>query len=1053
MKRRTTLCLVALITLLVSLINISPALANPPYPEDGQPTGAPLTTDTTIEKVSPGKTIDQPNALDVMRNRAMQILREQGNMKALAELQNSSDRILVILVEYAGTDTFTWTPGVSTWDPIGKADIAEDAENLDCSKIPGIPTVPTNFVYGPTLHNQIPQPESATDASGNSIWTPDFSKEWFNSFMFGEGVVFDYDRKDESHVHEDFTGKSVKNYYLDMSKGTYDIEGDIIGWIELPHSTWWYGADTCPGRRSQSAMTSSHGGGIPEAGSAKTLVQDALDKVEELRLASSPLIPTDFDWANYDQNGDGIIDRLWIVHAGYGEEDNTTLMNRTDYSEAAMWSHSSSVTPLYEIGESGIKAGPYIMMPENGGIGVFAHEYGHNLGADDLYAYGNGETSTGFWSLMADDWTGYPLGFMPPSVDPWHLDNWGWLDPVVINDPAQVYTVTVGQPSEFPGGEGVTRGVKIELPDGHMPLPIGPATGDYNWWGGNLSLSNAMMTLKEPVAIPAGGATLSFNMVYDIEAEWDFLWVQASTDGGTTWKMLTNVNTTCTHVDGWVGELYGLPDDLCAANMGGFTSFNANSPDYDEETFTLDAATFGGKDVLFQFWYMTDWGTQYAGPFIDDIAVKTLGTQPAILFSDGAEVSGDNWTYTNPFQRTDGTVPFTHNYYLQWRNTTATGGYDSGLGDNRYRFGPVNSGLLVWYNNNYYTDNEVANYLTDYPSFGPKGRMLVLDSHPDPLRDPYYVSTGYDNEGGNLSHRSLMRDATFSLNNTNAFAANPPYTVNTNTTFASQPGVSSFDDSLGYYPGAEYVSRGTGYNPPSFKWFTKQWDASTVVPSTREYALKAPGYMNEEFRFNCSRYTGNKLSCYWFGPGVGLGYNGGTGNPGDIGGQFGWHVDILSQTDKTATLRIYNTNAHHSFAADKSTVLQGGLVKFTYTLTEAPVDEALFTCTDLDTSKVSYVSSSNAIPLSVPCEMATDLGVMGGDLDIATDASTVKAVAYMKGVIAGDNDTFDFTVKALNSGDSFTQVLNVYDNKIHRVYDTDQSTFITSWLWMPIMVK
>ena len=47
------------------------------------------------------------------------------------------------------------------------------------------------------------------------------------------------------------------------------------------------------------------------------------------------------DWKNYDLNGDGVIDRLWIVHAGYGEEDSTTLLNRTDYSEAADWSHSS----------------------------------------------------------------------------------------------------------------------------------------------------------------------------------------------------------------------------------------------------------------------------------------------------------------------------------------------------------------------------------------------------------------------------------------------------------------------------------------------------------------------------------------------------------------------------------------------------------------------------------------------------------------------------------------------------------------------------------------
>ncbi len=65
-----------------------------------------------------------------------------------------------------------------------------------------------------------------------------------------------------------------------------------------------------------------------------------------------------------------------------------------------------------------------------------------------------------------------------------------------------------------------------------------------------------------------------------------------------------------------------------------------------------------------------------------------------------------------------------------------TGGYDSGLGDPRFRFGPTNTGLLVWYNNNFYSDNEIFNYLTDYPGFGPKGKMLVVDSHPEPYRYP-----------------------------------------------------------------------------------------------------------------------------------------------------------------------------------------------------------------------------------------------------------------------------------------------------------------------------
>jgi immune inhibitor A len=517
------------------------------------------------------------------------------------------------------------------------------------------------------------------------------------------------------------------------------------------------------------------------------------------------------------------------VHSGYGEEDSTTMLNRTNYGEAAVWSHSSQVTPPYSVTQD-VAASAYIMMPENGGIGVFAHEYGHNLGADDLYAYGDGETSAGFWTLMADDWTGHPIGFEPPAVDPWHLDNWGWLNPAVITDTTQVYTITLGQASRFPGGAGVYRGAKIMLPDQIALLPVQPM-GNYGWWGGKADLANSSMTTKNPIAVPAG-ATLSFDMAYDIEDYWDFLWVQVSADGGTSWDTLTNTHTTCSHVAGWIGDLYGM-DGEC-----GFTSYNASFPNYETETFDLGA--YAGQNVLLRLWYMTDWGTTYTGPFVDNVAVTGV-------FSDDAEAGGDNWDYVDDWIHTDGSQSFTHNYYLQWRNVGDNGGYDSALGDPRWRYGPANTGLLVWYNNNSHTDNEIFNYLTTYPGFGPKGRMLVVDSHPEPYREPGMVAAGYDNEGANVRHRSLMRDAPFTLQDTVAFTmtnSHYPYTSTEFTTaFPGRPAVSEFDDGLSYYPGAEYASRGPSYSPPSYKWLTKQWDASVVLPSTNFYGIKAPGYI------------------------------------------------------------------------------------------------------------------------------------------------------------------------------------------------------------------
>ena len=508
--------------------------------------------------------------------------------------KSGTDRVLVLLVEFAGTDTFTWTQGTSTWDPLGKADTAEavydSSGNLkvgDCSKII---TSTRTFNYSGPLHNRIPRPLSASDRSGDTIWTPDFSAAYYDGIAFGNGWVFDYTRQDGSKVHEDFTGKSVSRYFQDLSGGAYQLVGDVYGWLPLAHSTWWYGADPCPGARS-SISSSPNSGGIPGAGTARTLVKDALEALK----AAQP----DFDYKKYDQNGDGVIDRLWIIHAGYGEEDSAPLLNATDYSEASIWSHSSSVSPAYEVAP-GIKAGPYIMMPENAGIGVLAHEFAHNIGASDLYSYGQGETSAGFWTLMADDWTGYPIGFQPPALDPYHLDLWGWLDPEVIVDPAKAVTVTLGQASAFPGGAGVRRGARIRLADGTRPLPVTPPPpGTMQWWGGMDNLLNASMTLKTPLRIPAAGATLGFQLVWDIEEGWDFLWVQASPDGGKTWTTLTNGATSCNHDSGWIGGSYGFPSDLCSAGIGGFTGTGPGFPAW--TTQSMDLARLAGKEVLLRF--------------------------------------------------------------------------------------------------------------------------------------------------------------------------------------------------------------------------------------------------------------------------------------------------------------------------------------------------------------------------------------------------------------------------------------------------------------------
>ena len=217
------------------------------------------------------------------------------------------------------------------------------------------------------------------------------------------------------------------------------------------------------------------------------------------------------------------------------------------------------------------------MMPENGGIGVFAHEYSHNLGAMDLYAYDQGETSAGFWTIMADDWTGYPDRLRAASARP-HAPG----------------LVGLARPDDDQRSQpGVHRQARPgqQLPRRRWRIPWRQdRAARRRFAAAGAGLAGRLLLVGRPgrpcqrhdghgcpVAIPAGGATLSFDLAYDIEEAWDFLWVQASTDGAN-WTTLTNANTSAPTTRAGSAGLYGFPDDLCAAGIGGFSGYNADSP-------------------------------------------------------------------------------------------------------------------------------------------------------------------------------------------------------------------------------------------------------------------------------------------------------------------------------------------------------------------------------------------------------------------------------------------------------------------------------------------
>src|SRR4029434_5347281 len=86
----------------------------------------------------------------------------------------------------------------------------------------------------------------------------------------------------------------------------------------------------------------------------------------------------------------------------------------------------------YNLPGTNLWVGDYTIEPEDGGVGVFAHEFGHDLGLPDLYDVVAGENGTGFWTLMSSgSWASYAtdnIGTAPVHMGAWEKLALGWLD-------------------------------------------------------------------------------------------------------------------------------------------------------------------------------------------------------------------------------------------------------------------------------------------------------------------------------------------------------------------------------------------------------------------------------------------------------------------------------------------------------------------------------------------------------------------------------------------------------------------------------------------------
>ncbi|MBR7013365.1 MAG: M6 family metalloprotease domain-containing protein, partial [Prevotella sp.] len=145
-------------------------------------------------------------------------------------------------------------------------------------------------------------------------------------------------------------------------------------------------------------------------------------------------VDSTIDFSQYDWDGDGEVEQVYVVYAGQGEANGG--------SEDTVWPHQwglayndyGSVLTL-----DGVTINTYACGAELGGeeeidgIGTFCHEFSHCLGFPDMYDTRGNNFGMGTWDLM--DYGSYnDDGFVPSEYTSYEKWAAGWLEPIVLAD-------------------------------------------------------------------------------------------------------------------------------------------------------------------------------------------------------------------------------------------------------------------------------------------------------------------------------------------------------------------------------------------------------------------------------------------------------------------------------------------------------------------------------------------------------------------------------------------------------------------------------------------
>ena len=342
------------------------------------------------------------------------------------------------------------------------------------------------------------------------------------------------------------SGESFADYYLKLSSGKYTAINTVTDWVQVPGTARATATTRVGGLRRRLGLHQRlprllvrEAGGRRQDRRRHRRLPVAVRRVGPLRLrhrrqlqrgrtatstTSRPCTPVAAR-RRAAQGDDAIWSHRWYV-------------NSTDYGTTGPTVNGSP--NLYggaQIGGSEHLVGDYTVEPEDGGLGVFTHEFGHDLGLPDYYDTAGGENGTAFWTLMsAGSWLGHGDGSIGTTPGSWgrrrSCSSAGWTTPRSMPDsPARTPSAVAGR-----RGQG-SQAIKVNLPDETLTakLPTRQQSGSRRLVVGSGDDLNNTLTRRSPAGrrvTPVGRPLVRHR------GDYDYLYAEYSTDGGASWTQI-----------------------------------------------------------------------------------------------------------------------------------------------------------------------------------------------------------------------------------------------------------------------------------------------------------------------------------------------------------------------------------------------------------------------------------------------------------------------------------------------------------------------------------